>query len=429
MRRFVLGPKRRSLPSSLRSLGTGALLGMTIPAVLSAQRGGRGGPAQPITVHSTHVLDGRGADLGEATITVENGKISRVDRGAPAAPATYELGSATVMPGIIDAHVHLNWYFNRQGRYHSGNDGDTPAQSLLAYLENGHATLLAGVTTIQSPGAAIDSLLRDWYAAGTLPGPRMLTSLNPISPNLTTPDSVLRGQVRQRKAQGADLIKIFASASIREGGTPTVTAAQMNALCGEANSLGLRTIVHAHSSESVRMSILAGCTQIEHGVFTSDADLKLMAEKGTYFDPQICLVFQNYLDNRAKYEGIGNFNEVGFKSLQDAMPLASAMYARAVKAPGVKIVFGTDAVAGAHGHNLDEMVCRVKAGQTPMDAIVSATSRGAEALRLGNEIGSIAPGYAADIIAVTGNPLNDITMMKKIQFVMRGGRVFRNDKP
>ncbi len=406
-----------------------ALALLVAPSLALAQRGGRGGPPQPITVHSTHVLDGRGADLGEATITVENGKISRVDRGAPATPATYELGSATVMPGIIDAHVHLNWYFNRQGRYHSGNDGDTPAQSLLAYLENGHATLLGGVTTIQSPGAAIDSLMREWYAAGTLPGPRMLTSLNPISPNLTTPDSVLRAQVRQRKAQGADLIKIFASASIREGGTPTVTAAQMNALCGEANALGLRTIVHAHSSESVRMSILAGCTQIEHGVFTTDADLKLMAEKGTYFDPQICLVFQNYLDNRAKYEGIGNFNEVGFKSLQDAMPLAAAMYARAVKTPGVKIVFGTDAVAGAHGHNLDEMVCRVKAGQTPMDAIVSATSRGAEALRLGNEIGSILPGYAADLVAVTGNPLNDITSMKRVQFVMRGGRVYRNDKP
>src|SRR3954471_10332568 len=273
------------------------------PAVLAAQRGGQ---PRPITVHSTHVLDGRGADLGEATIIVENGKISRVDRGASGA-ATYDLGSATLMPGLIDAHVHLNWYFNRQGRYHSGNDGDTPAQSLMAMLENGDATLRSGITTIQSPGAAVDTLLRQWYGASTLPGPRVLTSLNPISPNTTTPDSVLREQVRQRKAQGADLIKIFASASIREGGTPTVTQTQMTALCGEANSLGLRTIVHAHSSESVRMSILAGCTQIEHGVFTTDADLRLMAEKGSYLGPHIALVFQNSLGNRAKYEGIGNF--------------------------------------------------------------------------------------------------------------------------
>ena len=111
------------------------------------------------------------------------------------------------------------------------------------------------------------------------------------------------------------------------------------------------------------------------------------------------------------------------------MPLAKEMYGRALKTPGVKIVFGTDAVAGAHGHNLDEMVCRVKAGQSPMDAIVSATSRGAEALRLGNEIGSIVPGYSADLMAVKGNPLNDISAMKEVQFVMRGGRVYRNDKP
>jgi imidazolonepropionase-like amidohydrolase len=404
-----------------------ALALLVYPLALVAQRGG---PPRPITIHSTHVLDGRGADLGEATITVENGRITRVDRGASGAAATYDLGAATVMPGLIDAHVHLNWYFNRQGRYHSGNDGDTPAQSLLAMLENGHATLLAGVTTVQSPGAGVDSILRQWYGAGMLPGPRMLTSLNPLSPQPATTDSALRAQVRQRKAQGADLIKVFASASIRDGGAPTVTQQQLNAICGEANSLGLRTIVHAHSSESVRMTILAGCTQIEHGVFTTDADLKLMAEKGTYFDPQICLVFQNYLDNRAKYEGIGNFNEVGFASLRSAMPLAMEMYRRAVRTPGVKIVFGTDAVAGAHGNNLDEMICRVNGGgQSPMDAIVSATSRGAEAIRLGNEIGTIAPGFAADIVAVDGDPTRDITAMRKVTFVMRAGRVFRNDKP
>jgi imidazolonepropionase-like amidohydrolase len=404
-----------------------ALALLTAPVLLHAQRGG---PPRPITVHSMHVLDGRGADLGEATITVENGRIARVDRGAPSSAALYELGAATLMPGLIDGHVHLNWYFNRAGRYHSGGDGETPAQSLLAMLENGHATLLSGFTTIQSPGASVDTLLRAWFGAGTLPGPRMLTSLNPISPQPTTPDSVLRAQVRQRKAQGADLIKVFASASIRDGGAPTVTQQQMNAICGEANSLGLRTIVHAHSSESVRMTILAGCTQIEHGVFTTDADLRLMAEKGTYFDPQVCLVFQNYLDNRAKYEGIGNFNEAGFASLENAMPLALAMYKRALRTPGVKIVFGTDAVAGAHGRNAEELLCRVNGGgQSPMDAIVSATSRGAEALRLGNEIGTIAPTYAADLVAVRGNPLVDVAAMKEVIFVMKAGRVYRNDKP
>src|SRR5205823_2584378 len=155
-----------------------SLLHLTAPAVLSAQRGG---PPRVITIHSTHVLDGRGANLGETTITVEGGKITRIDKGAPAAPPTYELGGATLMPGLIDAHVHLNWYFNRQGRYHSGADGDAPAQSMLAMLENANTTLMSGITTVESPGAATDSLLRAWFASRTLPGPRLLTSLQPIS--------------------------------------------------------------------------------------------------------------------------------------------------------------------------------------------------------------------------------------------------------
>src|SRR5258708_37020269 len=122
----------------------------------------------------------------------------------------------------------------------------------------------------------------------------------------------------------------------------------MNAICGEAAPLGLRTIVHAHSAESVRMSTLAGCNQIEHGVFTTHAEMKLMAQKGTYFDPQLCLVFHNYLDNRAMYEGISNFNEVGFSSRQTALPLVLEMFKRAITTPNLKIVFGTYAVACTH---------------------------------------------------------------------------------
>jgi imidazolonepropionase-like amidohydrolase len=398
-----------------------------LPLTALAQRGG---PPRPITIHAAHVLDGRGANLGEATVTVENGKITRVDRGTPSTAAMYELGSATLMPGMIDAHVHLNWYFNRQGRYHSNGDGDTPAQSLLAMLENGNATLMSGVTTIQSPGAMADIDLRDWFGSGKLPGPRVLTSLNPIQPQASTSDSVLRAQVRQRKEQGADLIKVFASASIRDGGAPSVTQSQLNAICGEANALGLRTIVHAHSAESVRMTALAGCTQVEHGVFTTDAELMLMASKGTYFDPQICLVFRNYLDNRAKYNGIGNFNDAGFASMEAALPTALAMYRRALKTPGLKIVFGTDAVAGAHGRNAEELICRVNdGGQSAMAAIVSATSLGAEALRLGNEIGTVAPGFAADLMAVRGDPLLDITALRDVVFVMKAGRAYRSQFP
>lgn len=208
-----------------------------------------------------------------------------------------------------------------------------------------------------------------------------------------------------------------------------MTPAQLNAICAEANALGIRTIVHAHSAESVRMATMAGCMQIEHGVFTTDAELKLMAEKGTFFDPHICLVFRNYLDNRARYNGIGNFNDAGFTSMEKAVPVAMEMYKRALKTPGLKVVFGTDAVAGAHGRNVEELVCRVnEGGQSPMDAIVSATSLGAAALRLGNEIGTIAPGFAADLVAVRGDPTKDITALRDVIFVMKAGRAYRNDK-
>ena len=202
--------------------------------------------------------------------------------------------------------------------------------------------------------------------------------------------------MRRRKAEGADVIKIFASASIRDGGAQTMTDEQLSAICGEAKAQGLRTMVHAHSAESIKASVLAGCNQIEHGVFADDETLKLMADRGVYFDPQICLVFRNYLDNRAKYDGIGNYNEDGFRrDGEGASRLATEMFKRALKTPRLKVIFGTDAVAGAHGRNAEELVCRVQAGgQSPIDAITSATSLGAEALHMGDQFGSIAPGLA-----------------------------------
>jgi imidazolonepropionase-like amidohydrolase len=370
--------------------------------------------------------------LQDVTIVVENGRITRIDRAARAprdaaarAPATYDLAGLTLLPGLIDAHSHPTWYFNRSGRYHTARDGDTPVQSMLATAANAYATLLAGVTTIQSPGSPEDKDLRDWIATGSIPGPRVLTSLQPISNPTLSPDS-LRQIVRARKGEGADLIKIFASASIRDGGAPTLSQEQLDAICGEAKTQGLRTIVHAHSAESMKAAATAGCNQIEHGVFATDEVLRLMAERGTYFDPQICLVFRNYLDNRAKYDGIGNYNEAGFAAMEKAIPIATEAFKRARATKGLKIVFGTDAVAGAHGRNVEELVCRVQSGgQPPMQAVVSATSLGAEALRLGDHLGAIAPGYDADLIAVRGDPSKDITALRNVVFVMRGGQVYK----
>lgn len=382
---------------------------------------------KPIVIRADRVLDGRGNVIPGGSVVVEGDKITKLNTTGGAA-ATYDLKGYTLLPGLIDAHSHLTWYFNRQGRYHTNNDGDTPVQSMLSTAANAYATLMAGVTTIQSPGSAEDKDLREWIAAGQIPGPRVLTSLNAINNARLTPDS-MRAIVRRRKAEGVDVIKVFASGSIRDGGQQTMTDEQLRAICEESKAQGLRTMVHAHSAASIKATVLAGCDQVEHGVFADDETLKLMAERNIYFDPQICLVFSNYLDNRAKYDGIGNYNEAGFAAMEKAIPIATEMFKRALKTPGVKIIFGTDAVAGAHGRNVEELVCRVQAaGQSPIAAITSATSLAAEAIRMGDQIGSIAPGMQADLIAVQGDPTKDITALRRVRFVMKGGRVYRNDR-
>ncbi|HET7459437.1 MAG TPA: amidohydrolase family protein [Gemmatimonadaceae bacterium] len=382
----------------------------------------------PVVIRTKRILDGRGGAVAGATVVVQAGKIVRVERGAPTAGGakTYDLSRYTVLPGLIDGHDHLAWYFNKAGRLHAENDGETPADETLAAAGNAYTTLMAGFTTIQSPGSPGDGPLRDAINRGVLPGPRVLTSLEPLGDPKLSPDSI-RALVRQRKAEGADFIKIFASASIRDGGKQTWSDEQLAAGCGEAKAQGLRTLVHAHSAEAMRAAALAGCTQIEHGVFATPEVLAILAQKGTYFDPQCGLVFHNYLDNRAKYEGIGNYNEVGFAAMRKALPTAANVIHVAATTPGVKLVFGTDAVAGAHGRNAEELTCRVREGkESAMDAIVSATSRNAESMGLGKEVGAIAPGMQADIIAVDGDPTKDITALGRVVFVMKGGVVYKD---
>ncbi|MGH7615778.1 MAG: amidohydrolase family protein [Gemmatimonadaceae bacterium] len=384
--------------------------------------------AKPIVIRADRILDGRGSVITGGSVVVEGGKITKVNKTSTG-PVTYDLKGYTLMPGLIDAHSHLSWYFNRQGRYHTRGDGDTPVEEMLSAAANAYATLMAGFTTIQSPGSAEDKDLRDWIESGGIPGPRVLTSLGPIQNARLTPDS-MRAIVRRRKAEGADVIKIFASGSIRDGGQQTLSDEQLQAICGEAKAQGIRTMVHAHSVASIRASVNAGCDQIEHGVFADDETLELMAAKGVYFDPQICLVFRNYLDNRAKYEGIGNYNEAGFAAMEKAIPLSTAMFKKALKTPGLKVIFGTDAVAGAHGRNAEELVCRVQAGgQSPIDAITSATSLVAASMHMSDRFGAIAPGLQADLVAVPGDVTKDITLLRHVSFVMKGGKVYRNDKP
>jgi len=384
------------------------------------------GQERPIVLKAATVLDGKGQVLRNTIIVVEGGKIARVGGEPPAGAITYDLSGLTVTPGWIDTHAHILWHFEN-GRL-AGKD-EPPVRAMLHAADNAILTLNAGFTTIQSPGLPEDKDLRDAIARGIIPGPRLLTSLEPLTEQSGPPEK-LRELVRERKQQSADFIKLFASKSIREGGTQTMTDGQLQAACGEAKSLGLRTIVHAHSAESAKAATLAGCTTIEHGAYVTDDVFALMAQHGTFYDPNIGLVLQNYLQNKEKFLGIGNYNEQGFAFMEKGIAIVLDTFKKALTHKDLKIVYGTDAVAGAHGRNYEEFIVRVRdGGQDPMAAIMSATSISAESLGLKDKIGSIAPGMDADIIAVDGDPLRDVTAARRVVFVMKGGKVYENLAP
>ena len=380
------------------------------------------GQDRAVVIRTGILLDGKGGVLRNATIVVQGSKILKIDT-QPAA-ATYDLRPLTVLPGLIDTHVHITGHFGKDGR--ASNRGESPEEQAYYTAENAYATLMAGFTTVQSVGAASDLALREAVARGIIPGPRTLTSIRQVNENSGGPDQ-LREIVRKLKADGADLVKIFASKSIRDGGGQTMTDEQLVAVCGEAKSQGLRTMVHAHAAGAIKAAVRAGCGQIEHGVFVDEEALKLMAERGVYFDPNIGVVIQNYLRNKPKFLGIGNYTEEGFAYMEKAVGLNNAMIKKAVATPGLKLVMGTDAVAGAHGRNSDELIARVReGGQMPMDAIISATSLAAKSLNLETTIGTLAPGMEADLIAVDGDPTRDITALTRVVFVMKGGKVYKN---
>jgi imidazolonepropionase-like amidohydrolase len=384
---------------------------------------------RPIVLKASTLLDGKGQTLHNTLIVVEGGKIARIGGAAPNDASTYDLTGLTVLPGWIDAHVHPTWHFDANGRL--AGENEPKEQTVLAGAANSWKMLAAGFTTVQSLGSPLDKDLRDAIDRLGLPGPRILTSLDPIfgrGDATGTPDE-LRVVVQRHAKDGADLIKIFASGSIREGGKPTLSQDQLNAICGEAKKVGLRTVVHAYGP-SVRMAALAGCTEVEHGLYATDDDLRFLAQQGTYFDPQAGLVLQNYLDNKPHYLGIGNYTEAAFETMQKVLPEFQELFRRAIATPGLKVIFGTDAVAGAHGRNAEEFLYRVQTcGQSPMAALVSANSLAAEALGLQNRIGSIAPGLEADMIALDGDPINDITAVRRVVFVMKSGKVFEHLSP
>ncbi len=409
--------RRRMPASSIWVLALAALLPLS-PVGLVAQD-------QPVLIRGGTVIDGSGEVLEDASILVRNGRIVEVgDVSAPEGADTYDLNGYTVLPGLIDTHVHIGNHFNAAtGRIPGPDTEESPAEIALYGAENAYATLMSGFTTVQSMGSPSDIPLRNAIDRGTLPGARILTSIRWIRDG--TPEE-LRQQVRDVASQGADLIKLFASGSLRIGAPPTMSQEQLDAACDEARRLGLRTAVHAHGPVSATRASNARCTVIEHGAFLDRETLETLAENGTYFDPNIYLVSVNYLDNQDKFIGVGNYTEEGFRRTRESIPVKLEMFETALQVPDLKILLGTDAVAGAHGRQAIELVYRVQeAGQDPMEAIVSATSLAAESLEMDDRIGTIAPGMEADIIALEGNPLDDITALHRVVFVMKGGDVYK----
>jgi imidazolonepropionase-like amidohydrolase len=337
--------------------------------------------------------------------------------------ATIDLRGYTVMPGWIDTHVHLELHFDRTGRI--ATEQEPPAEAALAQADAAWQTLLAGFTTIQSVGDPSNAPLRDAIRDHGFPGPRLLTSLAPIEGPLNQTPDELRAMVRERKAKGADLLKIFASSSQRVGAKPTLTEEQLRILCGEAKAIGLRAMVHVYRSQ-VAAAARAGCREIEHLTYATQQDIDEVVRAGAFISPQVGLVVQNYLENKERYLGVGNYTEEGMAIMKRDLKEDYAVCTLAVHTPGAKVVFSTDATAGAHGRNAEEFFGRVEhCGQTPMAALVSANSVAADSIGMADKLGRLAPGYEADIIALDGDPIADLGAVRRVVFVMRGGVVYK----
>jgi len=235
----------------IAAIATGAFLSLT--AAATAQ--------QSFIIRAGTVIDGKGGVQRNAVIAIEGSRIAKLG-AADASPATYDFSHLTVLPGLIDTHVHIGSHFGKDGR--ASNAGETPAEQALFDAETAYTVLMAGFTTVQSIGALTDLALREAIARGQIPGPRLLTSTSQLQDTKLTADQI-RQFVKKAVADRADVIKIFASKSIREGGGQTLSDEQINAACGEAKAQGKRIWVHAHAASAVRASALAGCTAVAHG--------------------------------------------------------------------------------------------------------------------------------------------------------------------
>jgi imidazolonepropionase-like amidohydrolase len=399
-----------------------------------------------IVIHAGHVLDVKsGKMLADQTLVIENGKIVSVGpAGAKAASDVLriDLPNATILPGLIDAHTHLT--MNPSFGYETLAIS-VPREALIG-AKNARLTLLAGFTTVRNVGASgfSDVALRDAINDGDVTGPRILASgpalgitgghcdnnMLPFEYHVTD-DGVADGiaavqhKVRENIKYGADVIKICATGGVLSlGDNPQAsqyTLEEMKAIVADAHRLGRKVAAHAHGAEGIRWASEAGVDSIEHGSYIDDAAIAMMKEHGTYLVPTLYLG-DWMLDNA----GLTHLPAPLLAKAQVIVPVARKNIAHAF-ASGVKVAFGTDAAVYPHGMNAHEFAVMVKLGLTPLQAIQAATVNAADLLGWSGKVGTLEPGAWADIVAVDGDPLKDVTALEKVKFVMKGGEVVKNE--
>ena len=414
---------------------------MCFGTVLAAQN------SHHIAVHAGHLLDVRtGKLLADQVVVIEDGKIvsegGAAETKIPADAVRIELPNATVLPGLIDAHTHLTM----EPRF--GYDRlalSLPREALIG-AKNARLTLLAGFTTVRNVGAAgfTDVALRDAINAGDVPGPRMLVSGPALSitgghcdNNMlpfeyhATSDGVADGiaavqrKVRENIKYGADLIKVCATGGVLSlGDNPQAsqyTLEEMKAIVADAHRLGRKVAAHAHGAEGTRWAAEAGVDSIEHGSYIDDAGIAVMKEHGTYLVPTLYL--GDWMIDNA---GLTHLPPPLLAKAVEVIPAARKNIAHAF-ASGVKVAFGTDAAVYPHGLNAHEFAVMVRLGLTPLQSIQAATINAADLLGWSGKVGSLEPGAWADIVAVDGDPIKDVTTLERVKFVMKGGEIVKNE--
>jgi len=405
-------------------------------------------PQRSVTViHAGKVLDVKtGRWLFDQNIIIDGDEIVRVEpSGANAAPqgTLIDLGSAAVLPGLIDCHVHLTL---KPSSFGYEVLGWSEARQTLTGAANARKTLLAGFTTVRNVGAFgfTDVALRDAINEGDLPGPRMLVSGMPLSitgghfdNNLLPWDyhasfaSVADGvegvqrKVREEIKYGADLIKFMASGGVlSKGDDPQVsqyTLEEMKMIVTEAHRFGRKVAVHAHGSQAILWAAEAGADSIEHGSYINDEDIAAMKQHGTYLVPT--MYTGDFLLENIQVLHLPDFLA---RKAREVEPVARKNLSRALQS-GVKVAFGTDAGVYPHGLNGREFNSMVNAGLSPLAAVQTATVNAADLLGWRDRVGAIEPGKWADIVAVDGDPLRDVRALENVKFVMKGGQVYKNE--